>query len=55
MEAHGKERRVDAPFKQDNVDSSGEPRGMMRGLVWNSCISSAVLLGLVAVGVVVLL
>lgn len=39
---------------QTNVES-GEPRGVMQGVGWNSCASSAALLGLVAIGVVVLL
>lgn len=39
---------------QTNIES-GEPRGVVQGVMWNSCASSALLLGLVAIGVVVLL
>ncbi|ELR07581.1 hypothetical protein GMDG_02629 [Pseudogymnoascus destructans 20631-21] len=38
-----------------NIRESGQARGVVGGVAWNSCASSAALLGLVAIGVVVLL
>ncbi|KFX92130.1 hypothetical protein V490_05553 [Pseudogymnoascus sp. VKM F-3557] len=43
------------PGLQTLVEESGEAKGMVRGVVWNSCASSAAMLVLVAIGVVVLL
>ena len=43
------------PGLQTFVEESGEAKGMVRGVAWNSCASSAAMLILVAIGVVVLL
>lgn len=55
MVAQALEPRAEAPTTKGEVNSRGEANMVMRGLVWNSCTSSAVLLGLLAIGVVLLL
>jgi hypothetical protein len=55
MVAQAIEPWAEARTTKGEVNSRGEPSEVMRGLMWNSCTSSAVLLGLLAIGVVLLL